>query len=354
MVRVDVQGIHRVRKTLASGKAVEYHYAWRGGPRFWRSDEKVPLAGPDYFAAYRSALETRSPSRGLFREVIIAFLESPEFRKLKERTQIDMRRSIYHPNGIDAKFGGGPVGIFNRPEIRTVTYAWRDQFKPRQADHMIAHLSRIISWAQDRGRVQQHYLKDMTKLYESNRADLIWNADEIEAVLAEAPPWVQRILIAATETGMRPGDLRRLTRGHVQKTPQGRRIVIRTGKRNRMVSIPVTRRMDELIDDTPAGQMLLLVNSQGGQFRNGDSLGIALRPYRRKAETKGLVRPELHLYDARGTAATRLFEADASLREIALTMGWSPQHAAKMIETYVHMNPSVSDDLLLKLARERV
>jgi hypothetical protein len=32
-VRVRLNGIHRVRKRLATGQVRIYHYAWRGGPR---------------------------------------------------------------------------------------------------------------------------------------------------------------------------------------------------------------------------------------------------------------------------------------------------------------------------------
>lgn len=349
MVKLEVRGIHRVRKALASGKVVFYHYAWRGGPRFWTSKSAVALQGPDYFAAYREALEGRAPSKGLFREVIMAYLDSPEFKRLKPRSQKDVRGSIYHPLGIDARFGDAPLGVFARPGIRTIAYRWRDKFKARQADHMMAHLSALVSWALDRAYISAHHLRQTTKLYSSNRSDIIWSDEEIAQFVVQAPGYVSRALVAATETGLRPGDLARLSRSHVQKSPGGRRIVFRTGKRNRMASIPVTPAMGALIDATPPNRLLILVGSRGGAFNDPNRIGQIVSIWRDKL---GL-RKELQLYDARGTAATRLFSVDASLQEIALAMGWSPQHAARMIEIYVKMNPAASDSLLVKLARER-
>lgn len=148
---------------------------------------------------------------------------------------------------------------------------------------------------------------------------------------------------------MRPGDLAKLTHGHIQKSAGGRRILLRTGKRNRVVSIPVTPAMGELIDDTPASRLLVLVGARGGAFSNPAHLDRFVAQWRDKLA----IRKALHLYDARGTAATRLFAADASLQEIALAMGWSPQHAARMVEVYVKMNPDVSDTLLVKMASVR-
>lgn len=359
MALVKIKGIHRVKKRLASGETVEHHYAWRGGPKFWTSSADIPKEGPAYWNLYNQAISEARPSHGLFREILRAYLESPEFRRLGIRTQADIRKSIdrspfdkegkpRRDMGIDAMFGDAPIAAFNDRKIRTLAYKWRDTFAPRTADAIVAHLSQIVSWAVERNLLVHHHILGMNKVYAANRSEITWTENEIAAVLEAAPEWVRRILIAATETGLRPGDLRQLALAHVQKTPKGRRIVIRTGKRKRMVSIPVTPRMAALIDATPKGQMLLLVNSEGRQFSNPDHLGRAVSIYRDKTG----VRRELHLYDARGTAATRLYEVGATLQEIGLAMGWSPAHAAKMIEVYVHMNPSLSDGLLLKLARD--
>lgn len=346
MAQVTIKGIHRVRRTLRSGKEVEYHYAWRGGPRFWQSGTKIPPNGPDYFAAYKAALDERNPSHGLFREILTDYLGSPEFQRLKPRTQKDIRASIQHRIGIDAKFGDAPLGAFERPEIRRIAYRWRDQFKPRQADHMMAHLSGIVSWARERGYLHHHHLQGYTHLYSVDRSEIIWTDAEIQTFVAGAPDYVSRILITATETGLRPGDLIKLSRSHVQPTPKGRRIVLRTGKRNRMVSIPVTPLMAKVIDDTPKDRLLILANKQGGPWSTQNSLGKVVSEWRDKLD----LREELRLYDARGTAATRLFQADATLREIGLAMGWSPAHTARMIEVYVHLNPGIADSLLTKLA----
>lgn len=78
MAKVDIKGNHRVSRPSASGKVIEYHYAWRGGPRFWRSGMSIAVNGPDYFSAYRQALEGRNPSKGLFREVMAAYLDAPK------------------------------------------------------------------------------------------------------------------------------------------------------------------------------------------------------------------------------------------------------------------------------------
>ena len=58
----------------------------------------------------------------------------------------------------------------------------------------------------------------------------------------------------------------------------------------------------------------------------------------------------LHLHDCRGTACSRLLLAGATLRELAMVFGWTPRHAAAMVESYASMNPEASDAILARLA----
>jgi len=82
--------------------------------------------------------------------------------------------------------------------------------------------------------------------------------------------------------------------------------------------------MPDAAPDSAAPEALP-VNSKGDPFAKADRPGISIRDHHRKAK----VRDKLH-------------------------MGWSPLHAAKMIEIYVHMHPGRSGGLLLKLTKGRI
>lgn len=347
---IRLRGINRVRKRLASGAVVEIHYAWRGkgAPAFWRSDSGIAEGSAQYIADLAAATPQGEAARGLFREVIQAFLRSQEFTALAPRTQSDMRTSINHPkSGIDRKFGGGPMGIFEDHRIRRTVLEWRDTIGGKTGDDRLRHLQRLLSWAIDRGMIRSNHLRDIASVYRSSRAAILWTPEEIAAFVAGAPSAVGRILVAASETGLRPGDLLMLSRQHIHPTPHGQRIVIWTKKRGRLASIPVTPAMAALIATTPPGQDRLLVNQSGAPYSHENYLGDAVSAWRDKLK----LRRDLHLYDARGTAATRLLEAGADLKEIAVHMGWSIKHAAEVIERYVALSPAMSDTLAAKLAR---
>lgn len=85
---------------------------------------------------------------------------------------------------------------------------------------------------------------------------------------------------------------------------------------------------------------------EGKPYQHENYLGDAVSEWRDKTK----LRSELTLRDARGTAATRLLEAGADLKEIAVHMGWSIKHASEVIERYVALSPAMSDTLAAKLA----
>lgn len=195
-----------------------------------------------------------------------------------------------------------------------------------------------------------HYCGDFRKVYEVDRSEIVWTTSQREAVCAIAPEWIQRILIAACETGLRPGDLITLIRGQIEATPMGRRIRIRTNKRKRLATIPVTPEMAKVLDATPQDRILILTNANGGPL-TGRHANEMQRYYRDKAGlTEQALGYSLRLQDCRGTAATRLLNAGLSLAEIASHMGWSVRYASSVIEHYARVSPDETDGILVKLA----
>lgn len=130
----------------------------------------------------------------------------------------------------------------------------------------------------------------------------------------------------------------------------GRRLRVRTNKRKRAATIPVTPAMAALIDATPRDRVLLLTSANGKPL-TAHRASEGLRQWRDKAGlTPEALGYDLRLQDTRGTAATRLLNAGLSLGEIASHMGWSVRHAAAVIEHYSRVSPDETDAVLVKLA----
>lgn len=125
------------------------------------------------------------------------------------------------------------------------------------------------------------------------------------------------------------------------------RLVVRTEKssRRKFAAVPITPRVASLIEKTPRDQSTFIVNHEGQPFRESNSLGAVVHDWRDKL---GL-RKELHLYDARGNAVTRLVRAGCTIAELAAHMGWSVAHAADMVSRYAALDPEMTDGILDKV-----
>lgn len=344
------RGVHAVRRVRADGILFHF-YAWRGGPKFWVDTCHYPNS-PEFHAAYAAVIKLPKPASYMTSTMVDDFLSSPHMPKA-ERTQADYRKWALR---FAEAFKDDPAAMFEEPESRAEVNDWRNQWahSPRQYDYAGTIVTRILNWAwKDAGKLRQHHCAGFTKVYEVDRSEIVWTPEQRAAVLAKAPDWICRILTAACETGLRPGDLVRLQWRHVQNTPKGRRIRIHTNKRKRPATIPVTPKMAAILDQTPKDRLLILVSANGKQLTEHRA-SEGLRQWRDKAGlTPEVLGYDLRLQDARGTAATRLLNEGLSLANIAAIMGWSVRHAAAVIEHYALVSPEESDAVLMLLAQAK-
>ncbi len=366
MPRVELKGIHRVSKKLAGGKVREYHYAYRRGPQFWSSKSDFKVGGADYLEAFLEAskphLLRAAPRAGQGAStcaVIHRYRQSIHFKDLSGRTQKDYDKFL---RAFDEAFGPDPIKMFEEKEAVAEIRTWKEQWShsPKQYDYATSVVTRLLNWARDEDvAIAVHHHVNVARVYKSDRSEIIWLPEEIQALLDVANEREARVAIAASEGGLTPQDIGILQREHVQNTPNGRRLFFKRTKTGKAVSIPVTPALAKLIDETPQHQKYLIVSLEGRQLQPERASGI-IRDLKQRANELAdhnpdriHVRDELRLYDMRGTAATELLRAGCSLNEIAVTMGWGLRHAANIIEKYAATVPEVADEVLAKLTTAR-
>lgn len=352
MARVRLKGLNQVSKRLADGRTVTYWYAWKGGPR-------LPGApgSPQFMAAYNEALaQRRRPAAENLRALAILYRASPEFLGLADSTRAEWTRwldRIADVDGSDLAIGGLPYAALDDRRVRADLLAWRDQWadRPRAADYAVQVLGRVLSWGVDRGLLAINALAGAGQLYESDRADQIWTADEIARFVRAAPSAeVGYIVRLAALTGLRRDDLATLTWSHVGRLA----IVKATGKsrRRRTATVPLLDDTLALLDEIKAQQarrhaalcatarrkkrpeppapLTVLSNTRG---RPWSVNGLEHQVIDTK---KGASPPiEKHLHDTRGTFATLLRRAGLTAPEIADILGWTEKRVERLLATYV-------------------
>lgn len=317
---VELKGLHVVKT-----KGNTYYYAWRGGPRIL-----APLGTPEFLEEWKLAKQPEyAGDESRFATWVEKFRRSDEFKRYAKITQYRWGSWL---DKIEVHFGKLSLAQFDRKTIRTDIKTWRNKWrdKPRTADYGKQVLSRVLSYCVDNEKLNTNQCSEITNLYSSDRSEIIWEPDDLAALCAAASKQVADVAKLAAFTGLRQGDLLRLSWSHIGKT----HIEVKTSKsrRRRTARIPLTQPIRDLLETIPKKSTQVLTNSRGQPWRGFSS------SWDDAVADAGLTGRDLHFHDLRGTAATNFFIAGFSIRQIAEIMGWSEDKVDRMIDRYVRKN----------------
>lgn len=349
-MRVRLKGINKVRKKLADGSFVTYHYAWKGGPRL----EGAP-GTPEFHASYNAAVETkRLTPAGTMQSILDAFEQSSDFTSLAPKTRSDYKKHIKH---IEAEFGDFPLKALEDRRTRGEFLAWRDRIavsSRRTADYRFAVFARIMSWALNRGLVALNPCERPGRLYRSTRSENVWTDTDEAAFIAKAPAHLHLALTMALWTGQRQGDLLRLTwsaydGSHIRlkQRKTGGRVVIPVGRPLKLALDAAKRRLTELPEGKP--RSLTILATEGGTAWTESGFRASWRKACAKAGVVGVT-----FHDLRGTAVTRLALAECSEAEIATITGHSLRDVGAILDAhYLKRDGGLGESAIRKLERRQ-
>lgn len=340
MVRVELRGIH---KLTIKGRI--YCYAWRGGPRL-----RGEPGTPEFIASYNEAVESRrTPDTGKFKSLVTLYKGSNDYKKLANST-----RKAWSPwlDRIADYFGELRIAQFDRPErIRPIIRRWRNQWsdKPRAADYGMQVLSRVLSYAVDPlGRIAGNPCEGIKQLYSSDRSEIIWTDSDIAALKRTCSPEIAHAVDLDSHTGLRLGDLLRLSWSHVGEDA----ISFFTGKSRgrREAIIPLYDDLRNVLARIPKRATTILTSSKLRPW-TPDGFGSSFNTAKKEA---GIADRDLHFHDLRGTAATRFYIAGLPIRVIAEILAWSEDQVDKIIRRYVARGAATKEAIRqLNEARKR-
>lgn len=329
MVQVDMKGVYHV-----TAKGRDYYYAWRGGPAL--SGEP---GSAEFVRSWHEAIEARhAPNKGLFASVRMGYKTGP-FLEIADST-----KRVWTPwlDEVGVSFDPLPLRVFHHPEkIKPIIRAWRNRFvsTPRAADTGLQVLSVVIAHGIDpMGVIGVNPCNGLKRLYKSDRSEIIWLPDEIAALATVAPAEVMHAVRLAATTGLRQGDLVRLTWNCVKDDHVH---LPGTSKNDIEAYIPLYGELRAVLKSIPKRSPTILTNSLGAPW--GDDAGKDDGKHLRKAFGRAKNKlpeewshlGEKHFHDLRGTAATRFYLADLSVRTIAEIMAWDEETVDKIIRKYV-------------------
>lgn len=325
MVMVDLKGLYTVRMP---GRT--YYYAWRGGPRI-----TAPYGTPEFHAEFA---EAHRPYSGYdtkkFGAWVTLYKASEEYAQLANST-----KRVWNPWLDEAKsrFGKLSMRLFDQPSIRVDIKKWREKWRdrPRAADTAKQVLSRVLSFAVSEGGLGSNPCEGIPNLYEADRSDFIWLAEDLTQLSKHASKEVMWAARLAALSGLRQGDLLKLSWTQIGANA----IEIKTGKsrRRKTAVVPVMAELRTLLGEITKRATTVLTNADGQPWKGfGSSWNKAMK----KAWPNGR---NLHFHDLRGTAATNFYRAGLTTREIAEIMAWSEDRVERLIDHYVKRDEILRD-----------
>ncbi len=265
--------------------------------------------------------------------LIVAFKQATEFTSLAEKTRKDYLRYL---KLIEHEFGTMPIAAIEDRRARGKFKTWRDGFaeNPRKADYAWTVLARVLSVAKDRGLIAVNVCERGGRLYEADRAEIIWHSEHIEAFYSVASPELRLALLMAIWTGQRQGTLIRIAwtqydGTHLRLMPNKQR----RGKKNKTrlvipVGAPLKAALDACRPEKAEGPIL---RNTFGEPWTSDGFRTS---WGKAFDRAKLGDHDLHFHDLRGTAVTMLALSGCSVPQIAAITGHSPRDVDEILKAH--------------------
>jgi integrase len=339
-MRIKAGGINPVRRKLASGEIKTYYYHRATGTRLYGKPGSA-----EFLASFATAEEkVRERNAGTLSSLIRDFEGTKQWRRLAASTKVEYKRVFIF---WDAEYGTCPYRALEDKAFRADVIKWHDRYselKPREADNRVAVLARILSWGAKDGPLQVNVLDGFERAYASDRSDIIWLPEHIDAFMAVASPEMQFAMVLALNTGQRQGDIRRLAWTQYD----GSYIALRQGKAQRLgraapvVRVPCTKALKATLDAAPRRAAVMLTTKTGLAFKKRY---FAVQ-FAATCEAAGIA--DLHFHDIRGTTVTMLFRAGCSIGEIVTVTGHSLRRGQDILDKYFARTSQLAESAIAK------
>jgi integrase len=186
------------------------------------------------------------------------------------------------------------------------------------------------------------------QIYSSDRSQIIWTDAEVSHLKETCSSEISHAVDLAAYTGLRVGDLIRLSWSHIGEDA----IIVTTGKsrHRRDAIVPLYSELRDVLARIPRRSPVVLTSSRGRPWTK-EGLGSSFRDAKKVAWPNG---DDLHFHDLRGTAATKFYIAGLSEREIAELMAWEEEQVSRIIRRYVGRQAAIKERIRkLDEARKR-
>lgn len=316
--------LYVVRQKSRSGEWIFYFRVGKG------KRTRLPAPNqPNFKAEYEAALRgepaaTQPKERPKSISWLIArFKESGDWRASSEATRKQRDNILWRmkekSDGRGGKVGDHPYSLITPKAIRN---GMEDRAEtPAAANNYLKSMSALCKWAVKDGHMSSNPAEGISKLKLEGDGFPAWEIEDVRAFCIKWPIGTKPRLALelAMHTGLRRSDLVRVGKQHL-KTDS---LSITTAKTSARITVELPKRVLDIIEATPTGDLHFLVTEFNKPFSVagfGNWFGDCARKAGVEKNTHGL----------RKLAATMAANGGATAHELMSQFGWSNSKQAEV------------------------
>lgn len=325
------RGIKAVRRRLASGEVVAYHYHRPTGKRLNHdpasAEGLLEIAALDGRAKALKAAQEASTATlaGLWR----AYTESPQWRALRPRTRSDYQ-AVWEWLG-EASSAARVRGV-TRAQIQKLQDKAAAARGRRFANYVVQVLRLVLEWGRDRGWIEVNPAMGMKLIRRPSDARILnraWTEPEVRAFLAAASPQVALPFALAVFAGMRQGDALNVT----WSAYSGQTLRWKASKNGELCEAPVTGAFRQMLEAAKArrGRAVQIAVTGEGTPWTASGYRASFRRVVSALTKTGQIGEGCTFHGARHTIGAMARQAQESDWRVAAAIG---DRSTKMAEVY--------------------
>jgi integrase len=284
------------------------------------------------------------PISGLLGDVIDKYQQKANhWHTLRERTQKDYIRVFKYLDKIGAR--DEVVTHITTPDIVATRDKAAQDHEVKFANQLVTTLKFVFQFGIEYEFLNNNPAVGVSKLRGGNkRQNRPYSAEELVAIIDNAPTRILGPIYAAAIYGMREGDIVGLSKTAIKTDHFGDWLVPTTSKRTKPVWLPVTHTMQKIMDMQRNDECTTIFANSRGMPWTTDGLRSSWGTYKAKLEAKGIIEPGGTFHGFRNTVTTLLMENGYETSDIRFLVAHAPKNmteyyaiTAKRKETLIEM-----------------
>ncbi len=336
----------RIRRLVDGGVSIHFFYRPLGLVKGRLPDP----SDPEFASAYAGRVHEfnhrhkPNPQARDLGDLKTLLRSTSEWREISVSQRQSYERSF---EAIKARWPDTTIlrGVMDNARMRPVILTWFQGFKgtPATANMHKAGLSRLLSFAVDRGLLDRNLALGIRRISTESRSAIVWDPEHIALAQSKMTPEMAGAVMLAYTTAQRQGDLISLTWNDVTTDGLTFRPAKQQKRSRQRLFVPIYDELTDALKLLPRRGVHVLTTKSGRPW----NVHTFRHEFKIACRACGLP-DELRFHDLRGSALKAFADAGASELEIRAISGHSMKSLPGALGSYIDSWRSLAEGAVRK------